>query len=168
MNVLTVIPFVGNLLASFLYSSSLIVLNKIFFLHFALGFVLLLVVLTHILVLHIFSSTNPALNSYASVLYPFYPVVIIKDILVLFLFLFTVFGFFYFVEPDSLGNVDNNIPANPLATPQHILPEWYLLLFYCCLRAFPDKLVGFLIVLVLVAQLLVAFPYTIEKIRVYA
>jgi len=38
--------------------------------------------------------------------------------------------------------VDNNIPANPLATPAHIVPEWYLLPYYAILRAVPDKLMG--------------------------
>ena len=33
-------------------------------------------------------------------------------------------------------------PANPLVTPAHIVPEWYLLPFYAILRAIPDKLIG--------------------------
>jgi len=38
--------------------------------------------------------------------------------------------------PNYLGHPDNYIPANPLATPAHIVPEWYLLPFYAILRAF--------------------------------
>jgi len=41
-----------------------------------------------------------------------------------------------------LGHADNYIPANPLVTPAHIVPEWYLLPFYAILRAVPDKLGG--------------------------
>ena len=37
---------------------------------------------------------------------------------------------------------DNYNPANPLVTPAHIVPEWYLLPFYAILRAIPNKLGG--------------------------
>jgi ubiquinol-cytochrome c reductase cytochrome b subunit len=40
--------------------------------------------------------------------------------------------------------VDNYVPANPLVTPAHIVPEWYFLPFYAILRAIPDKLTGVL------------------------
>ena len=40
---------------------------------------------------------------------------------------------FLYWDPDILGNSDNQIIANPLITPNNILPEWYYLLFYCCL-----------------------------------
>ncbi|MEM9269075.1 MAG: cytochrome b, partial [Pseudomonadota bacterium] len=41
--------------------------------------------------------------------------------------------------PNYLGHPDNYIEANPLATPSHIVPEWYFLPFYAILRAFtPD------------------------------
>ena len=41
-----------------------------------------------------------------------------------------------------MGHPDNYIPANPLQTPAHIVPEWYFLPFYAILRAVPDKLGG--------------------------
>ena len=41
-----------------------------------------------------------------------------------------------------MGHPDNYIPANPLVTPPHIVPEWYFLPFYAILRAIPDKLGG--------------------------
>jgi ubiquinol-cytochrome c reductase cytochrome b subunit len=44
--------------------------------------------------------------------------------------------------PNYLGHTDNYIPANPLVTPAHIVPEWYFLPFYAILRAVPDKLGG--------------------------
>ena len=50
-----------------------------------------------------------------------------------------------------LGEADNYIPANPLSTPAHIVPEWYFWPFYAILRAFtqdflfiPAKLWGVL------------------------
>ena len=53
-----------------------------------------------------------------------------------------VFAFFVFYTPNILGHADNYIPANPLVTPAHIVPEWYMLPFYAILRAVPDKLGG--------------------------
>ena len=43
-----------------------------------------------------------------------------------------------------MGHPDNYIPADPLVTPAHIVPEWYFLPFYAILRAIPDKLGGVL------------------------
>ena len=43
-----------------------------------------------------------------------------------------------------MGHPDNYIPANPMVTPAHIVPEWYFLPFYAILRAVPDKLLGVL------------------------
>ena len=47
-----------------------------------------------------------------------------------------------FFAPNMLGHADNYIPANPLVTPAHIVPEWYFLPFYAILRAVPNKLGG--------------------------
>jgi ubiquinol-cytochrome c reductase cytochrome b subunit len=53
-----------------------------------------------------------------------------------------MFAAFVFYNPNALGHPDNYIPANPLVTPAHIVPEWYFLPFYAILRAVPDKLGG--------------------------
>jgi ubiquinol-cytochrome c reductase cytochrome b subunit len=45
------------------------------------------------------------------------------------------FAWFVFYLPDFLGHPDNYVPANPLKTPAHIVPEWYFLPFYAILRA---------------------------------
>ena len=47
-----------------------------------------------------------------------------------------------FWVPNYLGDVVNYVPANPLQTPPHIVPEWYFLPFYAILRAIPSKLGG--------------------------
>ena len=56
-----------------------------------------------------------------------------------------------FFLPNALGHADNYIPANPLSTPAHIVPEWYFWPWYAILRAFtfdflfiPAKLLGVL------------------------
>ncbi|MCA1661472.1 MAG: cytochrome b, partial [Novosphingobium sp.] len=65
-----------------------------------------------------------------------------------FLVLYSILVFF---APNFLGHPDNYIPANPLSTPAHIVPEWYYWPFYAILRAFtadfffvPAKLMGVL------------------------
>jgi ubiquinol-cytochrome c reductase cytochrome b subunit len=66
---------------------------------------------------------------------PFWPYFVIKDLFglaVVLLIFFAVVGFM----PNYLGHPDNYIEANPLATPAHIVPEWYFLPFYAILRAF--------------------------------
>ena len=72
---------------------------------------------------------------------PFHPYIVIKDLFALLLFLI-VFAFFVFYSPNILGHSDNYIEANPMVTPEHIVPEWYLLPFYAILRSVPDKLLG--------------------------
>src|SRR5690606_39922878 len=72
---------------------------------------------------------------------PFHPYYTVKDCLGFGVF-FLVFGWFVFFSPNSLGHPDNYIPADPMVTPAHIVPEWYFLPFYAILRAIPDKLGG--------------------------
>merc|ERR1712146_508991 len=78
-----------------------------------------------------FSVDNATLNRFFSLHY-----------LLPFLILVAFFSFFVFFYPNTLGHADNYIPANPLSTPAHIVPEWYFLPFYAILRSIPDKLGG--------------------------
>jgi ubiquinol-cytochrome c reductase cytochrome b subunit len=55
---------------------------------------------------------------------------------------FILFAWLVFYVPNYLGHPDNYIPADPLKTPPHIVPEWYFLPFYAILRAIPSKLGG--------------------------
>jgi ubiquinol-cytochrome c reductase cytochrome b subunit len=71
----------------------------------------------------------------------FYPYYFIKDALGLQIF-FLFFFLFLFFAPNVMGHSDNYIPANPLVTPTHIVPEWYFLPFYAILRSVPNKLFG--------------------------
>ena len=65
-----------------------------------------------------------------------------------------IFAWLLFFAPNLLGEPDNYIPANPLVTPTHIVPEWYFLPFYAILRAVPDKLFG---VIAMFASLFILF-----------
>ena len=66
---------------------------------------------------------------------PFWPYFVLKDLFALAVILAVFFAIVGFM-PNYLGHPDNYIEANPLATPAHIVPEWYFLPFYAILRAF--------------------------------
>ena len=68
---------------------------------------------------------------------------------------FILYAWFVFFIPNYLLDADNSNMANPLVTPAHIVPEWYLLPFYAILRAIPNKLVG--VVALFAAIALLAF-----------
>ena len=90
----------------------------------------------HLVALHQHGSNNPLgidVKSKADTI-PFHPFYTVKDALGVGVFLL-VFAFFVFFAPNVLGHPDNYIPANPMVTPAHIVPEWYFLPFYAILRA---------------------------------
>jgi quinol-cytochrome oxidoreductase complex cytochrome b subunit len=68
------------------------------------------------------------------------------------------FSVFVFYAPNVLGHPDNYIPANPMSTPAHIVPEWYFLPVYAILRSIPNKLGGVLAI-ALVFACLFALPF---------
>jgi ubiquinol-cytochrome c reductase cytochrome b subunit len=104
-------------------------------------FVIAGLTVVHLSLLHKDGSNNPlGINKNIDTV-PFYPYFYVKD-LFSFLILLSLFSFFVFFFPNILGHSDNYIPANPLVTPAHIVPEWYFLPFYAILRSIPDKLGG--------------------------
>jgi ubiquinol-cytochrome c reductase cytochrome b subunit len=153
LNVLSIIPSIGHVIISLIWCSSQIIVYRVFIFHFLIGILIGLLILLHIFIMHSFTNSNPFISSSSSIIIPFYPL-IYKDLFVLFSILLYIFSFYLYLEPDILGNSDNLILANPLLTPKNILPEWYYLCFYCSLRCFPDKIIGFIIVLVFFILLL--------------
>jgi len=67
---------------------------------------------------------------------PFNPVFLSKDVFVMGVY-FILFFFLVFYNYDFAMDPINFDPANPLATPPHIYPEWYFLWSYEILRPFP-------------------------------
>ncbi|KTF68488.1 cytochrome b [Sphingomonas sp. HT-1] len=148
------IPVVGDWIRIWLlggYAPDDAALNRFFSLHYLLPFVIAGVIILHIWALHIPGSSNPTgveVKGEQDTV-PFHPYYTAKDGfgVGVFLILFSILIFFY---PDYLGHPDNYIPANPLSTPAHIVPEWYFWPFYAILRAFtadfiiPAKLWGVL------------------------
>ena len=109
----------------------------------------------HIWALHVPGNNNPTGISVKSGqdTVPFHPYYTMKDA-----FAVAVFALFYsfwvFFRPDYLGHAINYVPANPLVTPTHIVPEWYYLPFYAILRAIPSKLGG---VIAMFSSILILF-----------
>jgi ubiquinol-cytochrome c reductase cytochrome b subunit len=148
------IPGVGEPIRVWLlggYAPDDAALNRFFSLHYLLPFVIAAVIILHIWALHIPGSSNPTgvdVKGEQDTV-PFHPYYTAKDGfgLGVYLLLFAALVFFF---PDALGHPDNYIPANPLQTPAHIVPEWYFWPFYAILRSFtsdfilPAKLWGVL------------------------
>jgi len=132
------------------YSITSATLVRFYALHFLLPFIILALMIVHVYLLHVVGSNNPiGVDYYLDK--SFFWLYIVKDLYGVLVF-FILFSFFVFVLPNFLGHSDNYIEADPLLTPSHIVPEWYLLLFYAILRSIPDKLLGILtLVLALVA-----------------
>jgi len=157
-NFLSVIPFVGDDAIIWLwggFSVNNATLNRFYSLHFFLPFCLLALLLLHLIALHSADHTNPlGISSSNSSIFSklqsdsiteltFYPYFIIKDIIGVTIFILLLAAIVFFV-PNILSHPDNYTLANPLLTPQHIVPEWYFLPFYAILRSIPSKTLGIL------------------------
>jgi quinol-cytochrome oxidoreductase complex cytochrome b subunit len=91
--------------------------------------------------LHTVKSNNPLgveIKTPADTI-PFHPYYTIKDLFGIGVFLM-FYCAFVFWAPNFFGEPDNYIPANPMVTPPHIVPEWYFLPFYAILRAFTQDI----------------------------
>lgn len=158
-NLFSAIPVVGDSIVTFLwggYSVDNPTLNRFFALHYLLPFIIVGLVIIHVVALHTHGSNNPTgvdVKDEKKDTIPFHPYYTVKDFFGFGVF-FIVFAFFVFFAPNYLGHPDNYIPADPLVTPAHIVPEWYFLPFYAILRAIPDKLGG---VIMMFGSLLILF-----------
>ncbi|MEO3474933.1 cytochrome b/b6 [Roseomonas sp. CAU 1739] len=158
-NLFSAFPLVGEWIVQLLWGGFSVdnpTLNRFFALHYLLPFVIVGVVFLHIVALHITGSNNPLgiEPKGPQDTLPFHPYYTAKDSFGLVIY-FIVFAVLVFFAPNYLGHPDNYIPADPLVTPAHIVPEWYFLPFYAILRAVPDKLGGVLMMFGSIALLFV-------------
>ena len=134
------IPVVGEPIRVWLlggYAPDDAALNRFFSLHYLLPFVTLGVIILHVWALHIPGSNNPTgveVKGEQDTV-PFHPYYTAKDGFGIGVFMLIYCAFIFFM-PNALGHPDNYIPANPLSTPAHIVPEWYFLPFYAILKSF--------------------------------
>jgi quinol-cytochrome oxidoreductase complex cytochrome b subunit len=111
-------------------------LHRFFSIHYLLPFALVGVVVLHIWALHIPGNSNPLGIEVKEPqdMVPFHPYYTVKDLFYLSCFLI-VYSYFVFFAPNALGHPINYAPANPIQTPEDIVPEWYFLPFYAILRS---------------------------------
>ena len=147
------IPLIGEPIVSWLWGGFSVdnpTLVRFYSLHYLLPFVIFALVFVHLWALHVHHSNNPLgidTKGPQDIL-PFHPYYTIKDLFGLGVFMLIFLGFVFFA-PNFFLEPDNYIKANPLQTPPHIVPEWYLTPFYAILRAItfdiwfiPAKLIG--------------------------
>ena len=145
-NLFSAVPWIGDWIVTWLWGGFTVgnpTLNRFYSLHYLLPFVLVALVVLHIWALHQFGSNNPlgieAKGPQDKI--PFHPYYTVKDLYGMGVFLLVFFAVVFFA-PNLLGEPDNYIEANPLATPAHIVPEWYFMPYYAILRSIPQKLLG--------------------------
>ncbi len=142
----TAFPLVGDAIQTWLLGGFAVdnaTLNRFFSLHYLLPFIIVGLVIVHVWAFHTTGNNNPtgvevrrsSKEVAARDTVPFWPYYVIKDVFALALILVVFFAVVSFM-PNYLGDPDNYIEANPLATPAHIVPEWYFLPFYAILRSF--------------------------------
>lgn len=166
-NLFSAVPFVGPSIVEWLWGGFSVgnaTLNRFFSLHYLMPFVIAGLVIVHLALLHNEGSNNPlGINTNTDNI-PFYPYFYVKDLFAFFI-LALMFSFFVFFYPNVLGHSDNYIPANPLSTPAHIVPEWYFLPFYAILRSIPDKLGGVVAMISAILVLLLLPIINTSKVR---
>lgn len=151
-NLVTVIPGVGTDLLYWVwggYSINNATLTRFFVLHYVLPFLIFVFVIVHIYMLHQPGSSSevgisPSLFSNVNKVTWFFPYYVVKDLFVC-LVAVLVFCFFCFFYPEYFNHPDNYNPANPLVTPNHIVPEWYFLPYYGILRSILSKTYGIVV-----------------------
>jgi ubiquinol-cytochrome c reductase cytochrome b subunit len=146
-NLLSAIPLLGTAVTYWLWGGYAVgdpTLNRFYSLHYLLPFVIVGAVGLHVWALHVTGQNNPDGVEVKNVdrdTIAFTPYATIKDVFALSLWLI-VYAWLIFYIPNYVLDADNSAVANPLATPAHVVPEWYLLPFYAILRAIPNKLFG--------------------------
>ncbi|PKU23919.1 cytochrome b [Telmatospirillum siberiense] len=147
-NLFSAIPVVGDYIVTLLWGGFSVdnpTLNRFYALHYLLPFVIFALVFLHLVALHTTKSNNPLGIDVTGPqdTIPFHPYYTVKDLVGIGVLLLIYLAVVFFA-PNFFGEPDNYVPANPLVTPPHIVPEWYFLPFYAILRAIPDKLGGVL------------------------
>lgn len=160
-NMATAIPFFGVETAQVIwgtYGVSSTTLNRFYTVHFILPFVILFIMIAHFKFLHSVGSNNSAnvaAKDDKKKFHPYYTwkdAVVVSSMMILYLLVVNA-------SPNYLSHTDNYIPADYLATPEHIVPEWYFSPFYTILRSASTKIGG---VIFLMFSILILFYFPNE------
>ncbi len=169
-NLFGAIPLVGDPIREWLWGGFSVgnpTLNRFFSLHYLFPFLIAGVTILHVWALHVTGQNNPSgieVKDPSKDTVKFTPYATVKDAFGMAIFLI-LFAYFVFFNPNGLGDAANYIEANPLQTPAHIVPEWYLLPFYAILRAVPDKLGGVLLMFAAIGVLFLLPWLDTSKVR---
>ena len=148
-NLFRAFPYVGTNLVFWLWGGFRVenpTLTRFFTFHFLLPFIVSGLAILHLFYLHQLGSNNPLGITSSQDKLPFHWYYSIKDAFG-FSVLITALLCVIFFCPQIIIEADNFIPANPLITPPHIVPEWYFLFAYAILRTVQNKLGGVLALL---------------------
>lgn len=140
----SIIPLIGTELIQWIWGGFAVrspTLTRFYSLHFILPLILVIVVFIHLIFLHEKGSRNRiGINRNLDKI-SFHPYFSVKDLI--FIIAIILGSILISIHaPYILGDAINNVPANPIQTPIHILPEWYFLPSYAILRALPTKTAG--------------------------
>lgn len=162
------IPKFGPMLTLLIRGNSIVsgeTLHRFFTFHvIAIPLILIFLTRLHLTALHKVGCNNPDGISVLAqpdnkmpVKVPFHPYYTIKELHALLIFLL-IFSIIVFFVPEMHGyflEANNFVPADPLLTPNHIKPVWYLAAFYGVLCVIPNKPLGILIMMGLLGMLLI-------------
>lgn len=142
LSLLGVLPY-SKVFLPFIFGDfgySFITLRRFYVAHFLLPFVLLVFVFAHIALLHLHvGSSNLPVKPYLTTRIDSFT---IWNDLQLFLIISLVVILIITFKPFMFYEATNFVPANPLSTPPHIVPEWYFIGFYGVLKCFSNKTTG--------------------------
>ena len=146
--------YIIGLVYDILWNSMYVVVFRIFLLHFMIGWFIGIFMIMHILVLHGIGSNNPMISSLTSYIMSF-RLVALKDIMMVVLLVGDcILGWMGWEDYDICSNEDNLEVANPLSTPEHIIPEIYFLIVYYLLRCLEIKFMGVVCICVFILLVL--------------
>ncbi len=150
-----------NMIREWIFGDNIITIkcvNRYLVFHYLIPFILLIVIIVHMYYLHYVDSSvssvsfksNSIITSISKI--EFYPLMVIKDIWFILLFIFIVI----LLTTDQIWNHgDNNDKANSLKTPNHIVPEWYFLYLYSILKCIPEFYSGIISMVLIVFSLFI-------------
>lgn len=161
-NVLGILPIIGIRLIQLILGNleiTNLLIQRLVTIHFLSGLLVIPIIFIHIFVVHLLKSTdyynNFKKNSINFV--DFYPISLYKDFLI-FNFVVISLVVLLFFNKELLFNFLNNNEITKMSTPNMIIPEWFFLPFYGCLKLIENKIIGvFILVLFILIILVICF-----------
>lgn len=157
-NVLDLIPVLGIKIIQLILGGTEITnifIQRILSIHFLSAILLLPLIFLHIWLVHKIKSTNYSIKFKKNSLnfIEFYPISLYKDFFILNIIIIFIF-FLSCYNKELLFNFLNNIEITNNSTPNLIVPEWFFLPFYGCLKMMKKKIFGFILVIVFILSIL--------------